>query len=235
MFLRLCKEVAVDQTLYHGSPVKGMYEIMDAGRLYVQNHGELASDFFCVSANDNMLRYFSDEDDCTGMAFVPSRPLRCIQLDLFHHALAASEAIGWREAVVLGGSVDEHTVERARILACGLYRSTRGDPGMSAADLEHVIPEWCDGLIFPGSVFHWGELWPSAPNDECEIALTQRGTDQVWNDLYEVYLRGKSYEPKAGWRQLRRKRKQWDLGPARQDPCRRRQPDNQPHHEKSDD
>lgn len=206
LFLRLCKEVAVDQPLYHGSPVEGMYEIMDAGRLYVQGHGELVSDFFCVSANDNMLRSFSDGDALTGMAFVPPRPLRCIQLDPVHYALAASESMGWYNAVRVG-SIDEHTAERARILACRFYDSVRGDPYMSACDFERVIPEWCDGLLFPWSVFHWGELWPSAHNDECEIALTQRGTDQAWQGMHLIYLQGKEYDPKDGWRHLRRRRK----------------------------
>lgn len=182
----------VTQAVYHGSPLDGMVDIMRAERLYPQGHAELPDDeFLSVSINDNVLRLFADgEPHLTGFCSTPK--LRVAHLDTFHNAVAT-----WR-----GGcrTVEDIEVKWAERLG---YIDRRYEPDMGGSDLRQLLrSRECHGLAF--NYLKWCQhmqFHTGAWNDEAEIALTEHGCDEVWRNLYTLYVGGEEYDNlHEGWR-----------------------------------
>jgi len=200
-FLHMCRRVTLDQTVFHGSPTEGMWQIRRDKMLHPQAHGELPGDWLCVSVNDNMLHFFSDGEGNNGFHSSPG-PLNLIQLDRMHHALLTRESCDhvtqWKED-------RPHEVMLAQRLGY-LERQRFGEDYLTKEELDDMLPKDIDGLLFP-----WAELTPEGDrfyyfcniyNDECEIALTERGCKKVWAGIEVIYHKGEEYEPEVGWRKM---------------------------------
>ena len=64
---------------------------------------------------------------------------------------------------------------------------------MDESTFHELIPDWVDGIIFPWGIQTWD--W----NHEAEIALTQKGCDQILPDLDQVVIRNEWVDKEDAW------------------------------------
>jgi hypothetical protein len=187
-FLQRCTRVSVDEPLYHGSPLSGLEQIRTAGRIIPQEHGMIPGNFFCVSVNDNMLHFFSEGEETTGLAFTLRKPLQCLQLDWMHYALSASEA--WPEEWPKDNQTEIRYAEEL-----GYYDYTCRD-GIPEDIFTDLIPSWVDGIILPWGIKSWN--W----NQEAEIALTKKGCKKIFPDLDQIVIRNEWFDLPEAWAEV---------------------------------
>lgn len=197
-----CKVITVNEPLYHGSPIDGLLEIRHCREIRPQGHGELTFDAFCVSPNDNMLKCFGDDDGITGLAFNPT-PLRCLQLDWFHHYLVTDSAVSTSEKWETK-AMDEEIAERL-----GYWDLSRHEMVLQPDDFLDLIGPEIDGIIFPWQTYERFPVteprlyWPHW-NTEAEVALLEPGCRKLWKNIDQIVVLGEWFEPEAGWKKVRR-------------------------------
>jgi hypothetical protein len=171
-----------------------MKAIMDYGGITPQSHGILPGDFFCISTNDNMLRYFADGDGLTGFHFEIGEPLRCLQLDWMHHALLAANECTTDYIPEWLSKCPRDSESLAYTLG---YGKGRGELSISRGEWDAICPDWVDGLIFP-----WG-CDAANYNSEAEVALTERGCRRVWQSIERLVVDSEWFDDRAeGWAEI---------------------------------
>jgi hypothetical protein len=188
---RRCKIVTVEQDLYHGSPIRGMSEIIEADRLYPQSHAIFEElETLCVSPNDNMLRFFGEDkrNRLNGIRFAPTE-LKCMILDDFHLSLISHHWIAeWERDFP-----DEYTW-----LGKLGHSSFSARECMRVAEFMSLLPPGVDGLLFPWTFFEYGQIHAQSYNDEAELSLLQPGCDKLWAQRQVYYVHGKEYDVEEG-------------------------------------
>lgn len=186
-FLERCVVTEISDTLVHGTPVRGLYDILIRdGAIIPQTHDEMRLDAFCVSNNDNMLTFFGETYDDSGRILTPNglvfgvEKLLCAQLDYFHYKY------------LLGGLVDHRdddcqSLEDDLAVELGYLTEDYIEVALSEGAILNILPGNIHGLIPP-----WG--FSSSYNSENEISVIGKGCDFLMKSLRHVVIRGEDFE-----------------------------------------
>lgn len=186
--LKCCKVVDVEEEVYHGSPIQGMKSMMQG--IVAPKHNELSGPLLSVSLNDNMLRFFGEEDGVSGFVF--NLKAKCLVLDWFHQALLnAAESsydmwAGYLKKFPQAGDM-------ARVLGYGKWER---EQQIHWREFEQILPPGVEGICLLG----WDEQ--SAYNHEAEIALRQSACDRLLDHIESIVLKKVWLDPEEGKRRL---------------------------------
>lgn len=173
-------------TLYHGSPMDGLKEMIIQG-IHGSEHGEIAEyDAFSTSINFQVLRLFSEGHGNTGLEF-DAKGINVVVLDDFLHKLM----------VELPGSGMEVDVDEEEFKAfCQKYGVPRGAWNKDEYYLPH---DYLSSLGVDAFTFEY--VWkrvdmPSTHNDESEIAILSKGIQKINGMVDFIWVDGHSFEIK---------------------------------------
>ncbi len=176
---------SISDTLYHGTPLIGLQEILTSG-IYGTQHGEVAEyESFSTSPNSNVLSLFSENDGRTGIEF-EVKNIRVIVLNnILTYLVTRLPGSG------MDVDVDEEELERFS----QLYKIPRGgyknhpylpynylsSIGVDAFMYEYVY----DSLKYGRNLGH---------NDESEICFVGNGINKLNNFINGIYVDGVDYD-----------------------------------------
>jgi hypothetical protein len=207
---RRCQSVIVNETLYHGSPLEGLTEIVRTKKLEPQPHGELNVDAFCVSPNDNMLKFYGVEhcdEKWSGIAFQPVH-LNCVKLDWFHYHLISEYKHQPTKEEWSTRDQDEIIADRL-----GYWNPDRHEMDIDPDDFLDILPPNTDALIFPWQKFERYHnpflptevkvYWPDW-NTEAEVSILEPGCKKLWKAIDQIAIHEEWHDKSRALRKIRK-------------------------------
>lgn len=173
-----------DGTLYHGSPMEGLKQIILNG-INGTEHGEIAEySTFSTSINDQVLRLFSDGDGVTGVQFDVSG-INLIVIDDFIHKLMIE---------LQGSGMEVDVNEKEFIAFCKQYQVPQNSRGEYYLPYGYLTSLGVDAFIFD---YTWKKIkngHGASHNDESEIAFVGDGIKKLNNMVDCLWVDGSTYD-----------------------------------------
>ena len=178
---------SISDTLYHGTPLIGLKEILTSG-IYGTQHGEVAEyKSFSTSPNSNVLSLFSEGDGKTGIEFDVKNVKVIVLNNVLTYLVTRLPGSG------IDIDVDEDEVEQF----CQLYKIPHGgyknrpylpygylsSLGVDAFMYDYVY----NSLKYGSNMGH---------NDESEICFVGNGINKLNNFANGIYVDGEDYDIK---------------------------------------
>lgn len=170
-------------TLYHGSPMEGLKEMLSA-EIYGQEHNEIAEyESFSTSINPDVLRLFSEGHGNTGLEFNVKNVKLLVIDDMLHHLLIALPGSGME--IEVGEEEMENFARQYNIPYSDHYGYYLPYNYVSSLGVDGFVFEYTWKKISSG---HWG-----GDRDENEIGFVGNGISTLQKSIDAIHVEGESF------------------------------------------
>lgn len=177
--------IQFSDTVYHGSPLSGIQEILKHG-IYGTQHGEVSEyDTFSTSLNSEMLYLFSESQSATGLEFKISN----INVVVLNDTLAylATRLAG--SGISFDIDDEEEFSEFVKI-----YNIPIDGRGRAYFPYDYLSSLGVDAWMYEYVYKQWDRGLPSRARDESEVCFIGKGIPKLNDSIISIYIDGEEYD-----------------------------------------
>jgi hypothetical protein len=180
------KLVSFSDWVYHGTPMEGLKEMLTTG-VYGQQHGEIAEyETFSTSVNSEVLHYFSEGNEDTGLQFKVENMNVLVLDDIMHHLVIELPGSG------MDIDIDEQELEKF----CQMYRVPVNSYGKYYLPYGYLTSLGVDAFVFEHTWNRMKRGYSGGDNQESEICFVGKGIDKLNGLITSIYVHNEEFDNK---------------------------------------